>query len=105
MEGEGRALESPGRWAGSQSRGRMDRVDAVCARMINCDNPRGIKLIDLAAKKAWFISISIIFSESPMKVMEDFVHPSDLYGKHPGEEIFLAADAEKYLVWWLNLGG
>jgi uncharacterized protein (DUF362 family)/Pyruvate/2-oxoacid:ferredoxin oxidoreductase delta subunit len=105
MEGEGPSFGKP-REVGRIIAGQNGiAVDAVCARMINFENPRGIKLIDLAAKKGLVhFDLDHIQAEGPMRVIEDFVHPSTYTANTPGKKSSFAADAEKYLEWWAELG-
>jgi uncharacterized protein (DUF362 family)/ferredoxin-like protein FixX len=105
MEGEGPSFGKP-REVGRIIAGQDGiAVDAVCARMINFENPRGIKLIDLAAKKGLVhFDLDHIQVEGPMKVIEDFVHPSTYTANTPGKKSSFAADTQKYLEQWAELG-
>ena len=105
MEGEGPSFGKP-REVGRIIAGKDGiAVDAVCARMINFKNPRGIKLIDLAVKKGLAqFDLDHLQVEGPMEVIEDFVHPSTYTANTPGKKSSFAADTEKFLQWWSELG-
>ena len=105
MEGEGPSFGKP-REVGRIIAGKDGiAVDAVCARMINFTNPRGIKLIDLAVKKGLAqFDLDHLQVEGPMEVIEDFVHPSTYTANTPGKKSSFAADTEKFLQWWSELG-
>jgi len=105
MEGEGPSFGKP-REVGRIIAGKNGvAVDAVCARMINFENPRGIKLIDLAAKKGLAsFDLDYIQTEGAMEVIEDFVHPSTYTANTPGKKSPFAAHAENFLGWWADLG-
>jgi ferredoxin len=105
MEGEGPSFGKP-RQVGRIIAG-IDgiAVDAVCARMINFKNPRGIKLIDLAVKKGLTQSdLDHLQVEGPTEVIEDFVHPSTYTADTPGKKSSFSTDTEKFLQWWSELG-
>ncbi len=101
MEGEGPSFGKP-REVGRIIAGKDGiAVDAVCARMINFENLRGIKLIDLAAKKGLaHVDLDHVQTEGAMEVIADFVHPSTYTANAPGKKSSFAADTEKYLEWW-----
>ena len=105
MEGEGPCFGKP-REVGRIIAGQDGiAVDAVCARMINFENPRGIKLIDLAAKKGLVhFDLDHIQAEGPVRVIEDFVHPSTYTANTPGKKSSFAAGTGKFLEWWAELG-
>jgi uncharacterized protein (DUF362 family)/Pyruvate/2-oxoacid:ferredoxin oxidoreductase delta subunit len=105
MEGEGPSFGKP-RQVGRILAGKDGiAVDAVCARMINFKNPRGIKLIDLAIKKGLAqFDLDHLQVEGPMEVIEDFVHPSTYTADTPGKKSSFAPDTEKFLQWWSELG-
>ncbi len=105
MEGEGPCFGKP-REVGRIIAGQEGiAVDAVCARMISFENPRGIKLIDLAAKKGLApFDLDHIQAEGSLRVIEDFVHSSTYTANTPGKKSSFAVDAEKFLRGWAELG-
>ena len=105
MEGEGPCNGKP-REVGRIIAGENGvAVDAVCARMINFENPRGIKLIDLAAKKGLApFDLDHVQTEGAMEVIPDFVQASTYTANTPGKISSCAADAEKFMQGWADLG-
>jgi ferredoxin len=80
-------------------------VDAVCARLIGFESPRGIKLIDLAEKKGLVnFDLNHPQVDGPFEVIGDFAHPSTYTANIPGKKSALAANSEKFYQVWTELG-
>ncbi|MBI5968392.1 MAG: DUF362 domain-containing protein [Deltaproteobacteria bacterium] len=105
MEGDGPSFGTP-REVGRIIAGKDGiAVDAVCARMIGFENPRNIKLIDLAEKKGLGqFDLNHLQVEGPFEVIGNFVHPSTYTANIPGKKSPFAPDLEKYLQGWNQLG-
>ncbi len=106
MEGDGPTHGSP-REVGKIIAGEDGiAVDAVCARLIGFQNPRGIKLIDLAEKKGLVhFDLNHLQADGPFEVIEDFVHPATYTADVPGKKSAFAANTEEYLQGWRELAG
>ncbi|MDH4267584.1 MAG: DUF362 domain-containing protein, partial [Deltaproteobacteria bacterium] len=105
MEGDGPSFGNP-REVGKIIAGKNGiAVDAVCARLIHFQNPRGIKLIDLAEKKGLVnFDLNHLQVDGPFEVIEDFVHPSTYTVNIPGKKSSFAADSGNHLQIWTELG-
>jgi ferredoxin len=105
MEGDGPSFGDP-RPVGKIVAGRDGvAVDAVCARMIGFENPRGIKLIDLAQKKGLVrFDLDRPEVDGPFQVISGFVHPSSYTANTPGKKSRFATNPETYLQVWSELG-
>ena len=105
MEGDGPSFGNP-RTVGKIIAGENGiAVDAVCARLIGFQNPRSIKLIDLAEKKG-LVNFDLNHPQwdGPFEVMKDFIHPSTYMVNVPGKKSPFAANAEKDYQFWTELG-
>lgn len=105
MEGDGPSFGNP-REVGKIIAGKDGiAVDAVCARLISFQNPRGIKLIDLAEKKGLVnFDLNHPQVDGPFEVIGDFVHPSTYTVNIPGKKSPFAMNSENYLQVWTELG-
>jgi uncharacterized protein (DUF362 family)/Pyruvate/2-oxoacid:ferredoxin oxidoreductase delta subunit len=80
-------------------------VDAVCSRMIGFENPRQIKLIDLADKKGLVhFDLNHLQVEGPFDVIRDFVHPATYTVNAPGKKSPGTSDLKKVIEGWTELG-
>ena len=105
MEGDGPSFGNPRR-VGKIIAGKDGAaVDAVCARMIGFENPRGIKLIDLAQKKGLVrFDLDHPQVDGPFDVIADFAHPSSYTANVPAQKSRFAVSPEKYYQVWSELG-
>lgn len=105
MEGDGPSFGNP-REVGKIIAGKDGiAVDAVCARLIGFESPRGIKLIDLAEKKGLVnFDLNQPAVDGPIEGIRDFVHPSTYTANIPGKKSPFAANAEKHHQVWNELG-
>ena len=105
MEGDGPSFGNP-REVGKIIAGKDGiAVDAICARLIGFENPRGIKLIDLAEKKGLVnFDLNHPQVDGPLEVIEDFIHPSTYTVNISGKKSPFAANSEKHYQVWAELG-